>query len=412
MSILNNISAFFSFKYIALAMLVFQNTFLIIFMSMSRTSKDESSKLYATSTAVVVMEVVKLVSCICVVYYESLMITLSPTSACVKKGPDASLYQKFCPDSLQLFFQTIHNEMVAKPAEFIKCSVPSLLYTIQNNLLYYALSHLDAATFQVGYQMKILTTAVFSYFMLNKRLSREQWGSLVILTAGVSMAQLSSQNGGLNAHSNTSMGFLAVAAAAVTSGFSGVYFERILKTSSASIWIRNIQMSLFSIVIALITVYSQESDYQSVLDNGFFYGYTNIVWSVIFLQAVGGLVVAVVVKYADNILKGFAASFSIITSCILSIFLIDFKPTLLFLCGAVLVNVAMYVYGKYPHTGATQALPTDGSGNARPGQGGGQVRSRGPNALAYLTQTKAVPSGDGGGSVSIDHSDKDPLDRV
>jgi UDP-sugar transporter A1/2/3 len=33
------------------------------------------------------------------------------------------------------------------------------------------------------------------------------------------------------------------------------------------------------------------------------------------LQAIGGLVVAVVVKYADNILKGFAASFSIVTSC-------------------------------------------------------------------------------------------------
>jgi UDP-sugar transporter A1/2/3 len=38
--------------------------------------------------------------------------------------------------------------------------------------------------------------------------------------------------------------------------------------------------------------------------------------NVIFIihQAVGGLVVAVVVKYADNILKGFASSFSILTS--------------------------------------------------------------------------------------------------
>jgi len=411
MGIFDKISSIFSFKYIALAMLVLQNTFLIIFMSMSRTSKDESSKLYATTTAVVVMEAVKLVSSLGVVYYESLMITLSSSDAGVKKGPDATVYQKYCPDSLQLFFQTLHNELVAKPVECLKCSVPSFLYTVQNNLLYYALSHLDAATFQVGYQMKILTTAVFSYFMLNKRLSKEQWGSLVILTAGVSMAQLSSQNGGLNAHSNTSMGFLAVGAAAVTSGFSGVYFERILKTSSASIWIRNIQLSMFSIVIGLVTVYTQASDYQSVVENGFFYGYTNIVWSVIFLQAVGGLVVAVVVKYADNILKGFAASFSIITSCILSIFLIDFKPTFLFLCGAVLVNVAMYVYGKYPYSGPVEALPMDNSNPSKQTPSDGQVRSRGPNALSYLTQTKAIPSS-GSGAGSSDPSDKDPLDRV
>ena len=45
--------------------------------------------------------------------------------------------------------------------------------------------------------------------------------------------------------------------------------------------------------------------------------------------------VAVVVKYADNILKGFAASFSIVTSCILCYFFFDFRPNGLFLVGAV-----------------------------------------------------------------------------
>lgn len=53
------------------------------------------------------------------------------------------------------------------------------------------------------------------------------------------------------------------------------------------------------------------------------------------LQAVGGLIVAVVVKYADNILKGFAASFSIVTSFILCVFIFDFKPTYGFVLGAV-----------------------------------------------------------------------------
>ena len=52
-------------------------------------------------------------------------------------------------------------------------------------------------------------------------------------------------------------------------------------------------------------------------------------------QAVGGLVVAVVVKYADNILKGFAASFSIVTSCMLCYLFFDFRPNGLFLVGAV-----------------------------------------------------------------------------
>jgi hypothetical protein len=47
------------------------------------------------------------------------------------------------------------------------------------------------------------------------------------------------------------------------------------------------------------------------------------------------LVVAVVVKYADNILKGFAASFSIVTSLLLCYCFLDFQPTWMFFCGAV-----------------------------------------------------------------------------
>ena len=47
----------------------------------------------------------------------------------------------------------IKDEVFSQPLEILKLSVPSFLYTVQNNLLYYALSHLDAATFQVGYQV-------------------------------------------------------------------------------------------------------------------------------------------------------------------------------------------------------------------------------------------------------------------
>jgi UDP-sugar transporter A1/2/3 len=195
------------------------------------------------------------------------------------------------------------------------------------------LTHLDAATFQVGYQVKILTTAVFSVFMLGKRISTNQWISLVVLTLGVSLAQLSAKDRAAE-HHNTTAGFVAVLAAACTSGFSGVYFERILKNSGTSLWMRNIQMGISSIVLGFAGVFLS-ADRTQVLERGFFFGYNRVVVAVILLQAVGGLVVAVVVKYADNILKGFAASFSIITSCILCYFFFDFRPNVLFLMGAV-----------------------------------------------------------------------------
>ena len=45
----------------------------------------------------------------------------------------------------------ILNEVFRKPRETFKLIVPAGLYTIQNNLLFLALTNLDAATYQVKF---------------------------------------------------------------------------------------------------------------------------------------------------------------------------------------------------------------------------------------------------------------------
>ncbi len=49
--------------------------------------------------------------------------------------------------------QTLRSDVLNQPSEMMKISVPSLVYTVQNNLLYFALSHLNAATYMVCYQV-------------------------------------------------------------------------------------------------------------------------------------------------------------------------------------------------------------------------------------------------------------------
>jgi UDP-sugar transporter A1/2/3 len=73
-----------------------------------------------------------------------------------------------------------------------KLSIPAILYVVQNNLQYVAASNLDVATFQVTYQMKILTTAFFSVLLLGKRLSSVKWLSLLLLAVGVGIVQIQS----------------------------------------------------------------------------------------------------------------------------------------------------------------------------------------------------------------------------
>jgi UDP-galactose transporter len=184
--------------------------------------------------------------------------------------------------------------------------------------------------------------------VLQRKFSRAKWTALIILTIGVAIVQVSGSGDHHTHHAaedhNRLVGLMAVLCAACTSGFSGVYFEKILKGSQTSLWLRNVQMGLPSIFIAFLTIYGKDS--AAVAKNGFLGGYTPIVWTVVTVQAAGGLIVAVVVKYADNVLKVFATSFSIVISCIISAFLFDFRPTFMFLVGASLVVLATVMYSS------------------------------------------------------------------
>lgn len=205
-----------------------------------------------------------------------------------------------------------------------------------------------------------------------------QWGALFLLVVGVVLVQLvqtdtttkvlttvsplinsdtkfnTEATAPLIPEQNRLLGFAAALGACVLSGFAGIYFEKMLKGADISVWMRNVQLSLLSIPFGLITCFI--SDFNSIKEKGFFVGYDLFVCYLIVLQAGGGLIVAVVVKYADNILKGFATSLAIIISCIASIFLFKFYLTFQFAIGALLVIASIFLYGYDP----TKSAKTEG----------------------------------------------------
>lgn len=253
--------------------------------------------------------------------------------------------------SIRRCYVKLKIEIFLNMQESIKTLIPASLYALQNNLAFYALNNLDPATYQVAYQLKILTTAIFSVLIVHKKMCKKQWLALLLLFVGVSLAQLPGEKGtGLDKdndqHKNRSLGLLSVAACCLSSGFSGVYFERLIKLNAKqSLWIRNFQLALFCFSIsAFATIYQ---DFEAIKKDGFFQGYSTVVWIVVCLQAFGGLIVAAVVKHADNVLKGFATSISIIISTLLSFYLFDnFDPSTNFYCGATIVIISTIIYSS------------------------------------------------------------------
>ncbi|KAK7100677.1 hypothetical protein V1264_023586 [Littorina saxatilis] len=307
-------------KSASLGALVLQTSVLALTIRYSRTETVEGPR-YLTSTAVVTSELVKLVACLYMVFYTSTRKT----------------------------WEAIREDLF-DVKEAVKTAVPSGLYTLQNNLQFIAVSHLDAATFQVTYQLKILTTAVFSVLFLQRQLDSLRWSALVMLTAGVALVQLGSDGGGGGGGGeggtgggSTMVGLMAVLIMCLSSGCAGVYFEKILKASTQSLWAKNVQMAVFSVILGLLGVVT--NDWQKVQQHGFFQGYNTLTVIIVLQQAFLGLIISLVMKYADNILKGFASALSIImTSFISYIFLHDLQPSCSFLNGSIIVMGAVLMY--------------------------------------------------------------------
>ena len=73
-------------------------------------------------------------------------------------------------------------------------------------------------------------------------------------------------------------------------------------------------------------------------------------------------VVANVVMYADNVLKGFATSFSVVLSCIISAWLLESSSVMnyLFVLGAGIVVGSALIYSLYPSQSVASTIPSNG----------------------------------------------------
>ncbi|SCV74579.1 BQ2448_7608 [Microbotryum intermedium] len=224
--------------------------------------------------------------------------------------------------------------------------------------------------------LQIPATAMCSVILLKRVLTQQQWASLFVLTFGVGIVQIYSVSASSAASTpstplasthetgrpNQFLGLLAVMAACISSGFASCFFEQILKAPSTpqsspnpnstpttfirpSIWVRNIQLSFFGL-LAGVPVLMWELSNGAGEANGavagvgwwsasawrpitaastFFDGFNAITWMVVFLQVTGGLLGALVMKHADNLLKCFSTSMSILLSVVASVFLFNFQ---------------------------------------------------------------------------------------
>lgn len=85
-------------------------------------------------------------------------------------------------------------------------------------------------------------------------------------------------------------------------------------------------------------------DYPVIQEKGVFYGWEYIIVILVINQALGGLLIAAALYFADSVAKTYAGSVTLVLISILNVFLFDVPIHSLFIIGASIVILATYYY--------------------------------------------------------------------
>ena len=242
-------------------------------------------------------------------------------------------------------------------------AVPALIFLAMNLLSFVALHRISASAFTLIQQSKLIATAVLSRVVLDKRLSTARWRALFTLLCAVLIicfetrptrdrgcadgSSSSAGGGGSTAATSESaalraaeylVGVSAVTLEAILSGFSNVYFERVLKSTSLSLWERNVQLAGYSLCIYVPMALWEHG---SLL-----YGWSALTWVIAFLGALGGILIGLVISYMDSITKNLALSVAIVLTACVDHMCFDGPMTLNIIAAASIIITSIVSYSS------------------------------------------------------------------
>ena len=216
-------------------------------------------------------------------------------------------------------------------ARALPYAVPALLFAAQNNLVFWALARLDPPTYQLWACTKLLSAGVVARVALKKRLDNTRWCALFVLMLGMATATSTSCRavpGGM-VH-----GILAVVANGVLSSVSNVANEFLLKycDERSPLFLKNAQLYAFGVLITACGWRPR------------FHGWDALAVTIVVVNALTGILISLVLRYADNVVKGFSVSAAMLLTTCVSSTLFDFALTPPFLIGALAVSCAFWLY--------------------------------------------------------------------
>ena len=125
------------------------------------------------------------------------------------------------------------------------------------------------------------------------------------------------------------------------SGLTGVYTEFILKANlSDSLFLQNIYLYTYGSIFNLLTYIFEQPDHKQ----GFFVGFNIFTWIIIVTQIYNGLIMSILMKYSNNIVKLFVVALALFVNIFFSIILFSLELNIYFCLVFAATLAALYIY--------------------------------------------------------------------
>lgn len=266
---------------------------------------------------------------------------------------------------------------------------PAALYALQNIFALQAYQNLDALTFNVLNQTKTLSAALCCYLVMGRKQSYTQVLSLLLLllsalimerivSLDVIMTSLGltpitggspndSDDGTQDSKSHHTIelpeltshhwmhGVLPIMLASFISGLSGALSQKNLQAQGGgrNPYLFSMELCAASTLI-LVTSLLASPDGKRIAEDGFWNGWTVTTFIPIFTNAVGGIIVGLVTKYAGSVSKGFALIFGMFLSGVFQALVTDEGVSMEQSVGGMLAAISLYLHATHPHVPKTK----------------------------------------------------------
>jgi UDP-galactose transporter len=284
-------------------------------LAIASAKQDDGSYTFNKTSMVVTMEVVKLVFCSVMLFFQ-----LSGQDPIVRHS------------MTKLSFTTSLHFLV-----------PSLLYGASNTIVYFSMSYINPALFHVLGNIRIIVAGVLYRFIMQRKQSDLQWTSLVLLMVGAALATPGVNNIDFTGEDNsTLLGLFFVVLMCVCSTASSIYTEMFFKrTKELSIFYQNTVLYLYGVVVNVIILLSTDP---GLFQRGFFEGWDAAAVQVLICQSAMGVSLSFIFKYLDNIVYVFSLTVSMLLTIWMSILFFDFSLDATFVFAIIVVCAAIYLY--------------------------------------------------------------------